>query len=47
MNITKKIFNDRAQYYNDKGELHRENGLDIEYSDGGDKYWRLMVLNLY
>ncbi len=34
----KKILNNRVVYYNDDVDFHREDGPDIEYSDG-TKHW--------
>jgi len=34
MKSFKKEYLDRVEYYNDKGELHRENGPAIEYNNG-------------
>ena len=34
----KKIFDDRIEYYNDKGELHREDGPAVEWYIG-EKWW--------
>ncbi len=34
----KKKSKDRIEYYNDKGELHREDGPAIEYNNG-TKHW--------
>ena len=34
----KKVFDDRIEWMNDKGELHRFNGPAVEYNNG-TKYW--------
>ena len=36
--LTKKIFKDRIEYYDDIDQYHRINGAAIEFYDG-DKYW--------
>ena len=33
-----KVYDDRREYYNDRDELHREDGPAIECSNG-NKYW--------
>ncbi len=36
--VYKKELKDRTKYYNEKGELHREDGPAVECSNG-DKWW--------
>lgn len=36
--LTKKIFKDRIEYYDDLIQYHRTDGPAIEFYDG-DKYW--------
>ncbi len=38
--VTKKEFPGRIEYLNEKGKLHREDGPDIEWSNGS-KWWCL------
>ena len=33
-----RVYSDRSEWYNDDGELHREDGPAVETSDG-NKYW--------
>jgi hypothetical protein len=35
----KRIFNNRIEYYNENGYLHREDGPAIEYNDGRKLYY--------
>ena len=37
---TSKILNDRIEWHNSKGELHREDGPAIERDDGTKQWWR-------
>ena len=37
---TVKVFENRTEWYNKNGKLHREDGPAIEYTDGS-KYWYL------
>ena len=37
--VTRKVFDDRIEYYNDEGQKHREDGPAIEYVNGGKQWW--------
>ena len=38
--VTKHVFNNRVEYRNDKGKLHREDGPAVEWNNGS-KIWYL------
>ena len=37
--VTKHVFDDRIEYYNDEGQKHREDGPAVEYSNGHKEWW--------
>ena len=37
--VTKNVLDDRIEYHNDEGQLHRVDGPAIEWIDGGKEWW--------
>jgi hypothetical protein len=37
---TVKVFSDRTEWYNDKGQYHREDGPAIEYANGTKSWYK-------
>jgi hypothetical protein len=38
MNVIKTVYEDRTEYHNEQGQLHREDGPAVEFANG-DKYY--------
>jgi hypothetical protein len=45
MNVIKTVYEDRTEYYNEQGQLHRTNGPAIEFVDGNKYYFKNSIIH--